>query len=350
MTEPRIIYLYGDDEYAMARRVGEFASMFQQKSTGEMNTTRLDARSMSDNDLNNAVNAMPFLAERRLVLLANPSARFSVHKAKADDGDAARVRAEVEAEARSRFLEVLEKAPSTTLVVMWDQVDPAASRGNGNREKGIGPQWLLTWMKKNAQLVESLRLPDKGAMVGWIMAEAKRQGGDFAGPAANRLWELVGNDTRQASQEITKLLTYVNWKRAVTAADVQALTPRTAEAVIWDFVDALSQGEGQKAQRLLHQFLADDGEFYVWAMIIRQFRMLLLAREVLDGGGGQKEAEAALQSKGYAVEKALKLARSWSMKRLEALYHRLLDIDEASKTGRMPLDVALDLLVAELAA
>jgi hypothetical protein len=36
------------------------------------------------------------------------------------------------------------------------------------------------------------------------------------------------------------------------------------------------------------------------------------------------------------------------MPALERIYHRLLEIDVAAKTGGMPLDVSLEMLVTEL--
>jgi hypothetical protein len=54
-------------------KLKDFESDFTDPTSADMNTARLDARTMSDTDLNNAVNAMPFLAKRRLVYLANPS-------------------------------------------------------------------------------------------------------------------------------------------------------------------------------------------------------------------------------------------------------------------------------------
>jgi hypothetical protein len=42
-------------------------------------------------------------------------------------------------------------------------------------------------------------------------------------------------------------------------------------------------------------------------------------------------------------------ARRFSLVSLESIYHRLLEIDEDAKTSRVPLDLSLDLLVADLA-
>ena len=65
---PNIFFLFGNDEFAIARRVSEFAADFPDTSSADMNTARLEARTMSEDDLNNAVNAMPFLAKQRLVI------------------------------------------------------------------------------------------------------------------------------------------------------------------------------------------------------------------------------------------------------------------------------------------
>ncbi|MBK6791854.1 MAG: hypothetical protein IPG80_04795 [Anaerolineales bacterium] len=70
---PTIFLLYGNDEFAITRKLKDFESEFTDPTTADMNTTRLEARSMTENDLNNAVNAMPFLAPKRLVYIAYPS-------------------------------------------------------------------------------------------------------------------------------------------------------------------------------------------------------------------------------------------------------------------------------------
>ena len=74
---PNVYFLFGNDEFAISRKLKDFGSDFTDPTSAEMNTAQLDARSMNENDLNNSVNAMPFLATRRLVLLANPSAKYN---------------------------------------------------------------------------------------------------------------------------------------------------------------------------------------------------------------------------------------------------------------------------------
>jgi DNA polymerase-3 subunit delta len=185
-------------------------------------------------------------------------------------------------------------------------------------------------------------------MPGWIIGEAKRQGGQIEAGAAARLAEMVGEETRQAAQEITKLLAYVNFAHPIGLEDVEAVSVVTASVDVFELVDALGLRDGKKAQKLLHCLLEDKDAFELFGMVVRQFRLLTIAREVMDEGGTLPEATAALGTHPFVAEKAWNQARKFSMESLTAIYHRLLAMDEASKTGGMPLDAALDMFIVEL--
>jgi DNA polymerase-3 subunit delta len=85
-------------------------------------------------------------------------------------------------------------------------------------------------------------------------------------------------------------------------------------------------------------------------MVIRQFRLLLLAREVIDGRGGEREVEQALGVHAFVAEKVYGQAKRFTLPALETIYHKLLEMDEAAKTSQVTLDLALDLFVVEMTA
>ena len=121
-------------------------------------------------------------------------------------------------------------------------------------------------------------MPRLRDMPGWIVNETKRQKGQMEPAAASRLAEMVGEETRVAAQEITKLLTYVNFTRPVSVADVEAVSIVSAQGDVFALVDALGSGDGKKAQKVLHQLLENEDPFALWGMVIRQFRLLLQAK------------------------------------------------------------------------
>jgi len=332
MKETNVTFLYGNDEFAIARRLAESGSIFTDSTSADMNTARLEARTMTEDDLNNAVNAMPFLAKQRLVLLANPSARYSSPPA------------------RKKFFDFIEKTPPTAQLMIYENVDVKTYRDKSRQEKEDEKHWLVKWMKKSGLKLERFALPAQWEMTGWIVNNAKEQGGAIEQPAAAKLAEMVGADTRQAAQEVAKLLTYANWARPVKVEDVEAVSISTAEPDIFAMVDALAAGNGKTAQRMLHGLLENQDAFSLWGMVIRQFRLLLLAREVIEARGGQREVEQALGVHAFVAEKVFGQAKRFTLPALENIYHKLLEIDEAAKTSQVTLDLALDMLVVELTA
>jgi DNA polymerase-3 subunit delta len=319
---PTIYFLFGNDEFAITRKLKDFDSDFTDPTSADLNTARLDARSVNENDLNTAVNAMPFLAKRRLVLLANPSAEYN------------------NSSTRKKFLEFLEKAPETTRIVMYELVDP----------RDMEKHWLVKWAAKNEKLIQTraFMLPRLKDMTGWIVNETKQQGGQIEPGAADMLKDMVGVDTRQAGMEIAKLLAYVNWARQVKVEDVEAVCIVTSQQSVFDFVDALSNGNGRSAQHLLHRLLETEDPFTLWGMMVRQFRLLIQAREIIDGRGNKEAVARALGVHPFVAEKTTSQAAHFSVETLEAIYHRLLKIDEGVKTGQVTLDLAMDTLVVEL--
>ena len=319
---PNIYFLYGNDEFAITRKLKDFESDFSDPTSADMNTARLDARSMSEDDLGNALNAMPFLAKRRLLLLANPSSKYN------------------NPQARKKFLEFIANTPETARLVMYESVEP----------KEAEKHWLVKWAEKNEKSVQvrGFMLPRLKDMTGWIVNETKNQGGKIEPRAAEMLKDMVGVDTRQAGMEIAKLLAYANWSRPINSQDVEAVCVVTSEQSVFDFVDALANGNGKSAQHLLHRLLETEDEFSLWGMVVRQFRLLIQAREVLDGRGNKDDVARALGVHPFVAEKAAQQAARFSIESLEAIYHRLLSIDEKVKTSQVTLDLAMDTLVVEL--
>jgi DNA polymerase-3 subunit delta len=208
----------------------------------------------------------------------------------------------------------------------------------------------VKWAQKNGKKIQTkaFMLPRLNDMTGWIVNETKKQDGQIEPRAANMLKDMVGVDTRQAGMEIAKLLAYVNWERPINTDDVEAVCIVTSQQSMFDFVDALSNGNGKVAQHLLHRLLESDDPFSLWGMVIRQFRLLLQAREILDGRGNKDDVARALGVHPFVAEKTTGQAGRFNIEFLEHAYRKLLAIDEGVKTGQVTLDLALDRLVVEM--
>jgi DNA polymerase-3 subunit delta len=83
-------------------------------------------------------------------------------------------------------------------------------------------------------------------------------------------------------------------------------------------------------------------------MVVRQFRLLIQAREIFDGRGNKDDVARALGVHPFVAEKTTGQAARYSMESLESIYRELLRIDEGVKTGQSTLELAMDTLVVEL--
>lgn len=326
---PIVYLLNGDDEYAIARFVDELERKLGDPATASMNTTRLDGNTFNLDQLASIANALPFLASRRLVILTHPLARLSGPGAK---------------DAQTKFTDQLEKVPATTALVL---VENRLLTSDKDRKKGK-THWLESWALKHKEkvLLRSYPAPKGAEMVKRIQDAAQKAGGQISYDAAGLLAALVDNDPRLADQEIEKLLAYVNYKRPIEFDDVQTLTADTGQGDIFALVDALSNRDGRQAMAMLQRLLEYQDYYAIFGMIVRQFRLLIQAREVLDHGGQKEDIQRQLNQHPYVAEKLLGQAHRFALPELERVYHRLVEIDEAVKTSQMPERLALETFVS----
>lgn len=324
-----VVYLFhGDDELAINEAIGELKSRLGAPSTIALNLTTLDGRSLSIEEFETSGRSMPFLAERRLTILNHPMAYLKQESK------------------RKRVLSFLEELPEKNAVVLAEYQPLLSARERKQNKK----HWLEKWGQAMGEkfFVKEFALAKGQQLTSWIIQRARKSGGEFEPAAADHLASVVGEDIRTVDQEIVKLLTYVNYERPVSIDDIQNLTEGVQEGAIFDFVDALGNRNRKKAIKEYHRLLADQDPQRVFGMIIRQFRLLLLSREILDHNGGEADISSQLKTHPYVSRKIASQARQFSQIQLEGIYHRLLDIDSELKTGVMSGDLNVDLLISEV--
>ncbi|HSV85944.1 MAG TPA: DNA polymerase III subunit delta [Levilinea sp.] len=326
--EPNVYILHGDDDFALAAAVKSLSDQMGEPGMAEMNTARLDARVASDEVMRTAANSPPFLCAHRLVIVWHALARFG------------------SAGAQGRYQPFLEKIPATTQIVLV--IPDIQERGKWK----LLPEthWLTKWRQQAGDRVkyQVCTLPPLKEMPKWINNQARSLGGVFTQAAAVALTAHVANNTRLANLEIEKLLAYANYQRPVEVVDVEMLTVGSGQTSVFEMVDAMAGGNPTAALRMLHKLLEEQEESYLFAMIIRQFRLLVQTRELMDEGASLKSIEKMLIQPEFIIRKLYGQAQRFSMSRLEDIYRRLLEVDEAMKTSSMPAELALDLFIAEV--
>jgi len=332
-SQAHILLFHGDDEYEMNKEVEALARSVGDAGLAELNFSRLDGQANNLDEMMTAANTLPFLAERRLVILANPLARQNSEAAQA------------------RFRSFLEGVPASTTLVL--AVADHQVREEGRlRWKELGEKhWLRTWAAKHPEQVKvtNFFLPKQPAdMAKWVLARARQAGGEFSPQAAAVLVSHIDFDKFLAELEIDKMLNYVNFNRRVESDDVEQLTAAHGQKSIFDLVDAMGSGRSEVAIRTLHRLLDQEEQEMIFGMVVRQFRLLLQAREILDEGGNVQAIKTKLRQHEYVAGKLDAQARRFSMEELKTAYRGLAEIDRALKTSQMSFVQAFEIFIAKL--
>lgn len=347
-----ILICHGDDEYAIATHLRAIEAEFCSGDMGDINLTRLDGASANQDELVNAVTSIPFFAEKRLVVLSNPlpavrkrpgGREESEEGEETDTGSAG--------EKKQKFLAFLNNVPETTILtlVIADNQAWSSKKREYDWEVLKDSHYLVKWAKENKERVElcSFALPRQEAMPGWITREAGKRGLKFNPAAAVELAQYVGNDTRLASKELEKLDLYLGDRRAVEAADIAAICTFTSSVTIWQLVDAMGEKNTHKALEVHHQLLETMDAREIFPMIIRQFRLLLMAREVMDARGNEAEVAAQVGVAPFQAKNLIKQAANFDRAALQRIYFQLMGMEEDSKSSGVEMPVLIDGLIIQ---
>ncbi len=356
LPQQSVIVCHGDDEIAISLYIHTLEHEIGDDAMADANISHLDGKTCSENDLANLVMSSPFFTEKRLVILSNPFARMGKEKkGEPEEGQEIPERTGVKTgDLKKRFLDMLSGIPSTTtlLLVIEDALAWDSKIGRKNWEVLKGSHFLVKWIEQNdgGVLIKPFSLPDPKEMPGWIQKEAASKKCKFKPDAAAELAQYVGNDTRLAAMEIEKLALYVGDKRPVEVEDVMALSTSTSSATIWKLVDAIGKKDAHQAVLLYHQLLeTHDVNYEIYPMIVRQFRQLLMAREVLDERGNTQVIMRDLGVQQFVADNLGKQAANFTMPALEKIYFQLMKIEEDGKNGMGDLETAIDALIVTAA-
>ncbi|MBI4788731.1 MAG: DNA polymerase III subunit delta [Chloroflexi bacterium] len=329
--------LHGEDEFSRTEELNKLRAKMGDPQFADLNTMLFDGRKVSFGELQHACDSVPFLADKRLVIVEGMLTRLEPRRTQnAEDGD--EIEEEVNPDLAKDLKEYLPRLPDSTRLVFVES--KTLAKNNPILKQAEGD-------KKNAH-VKEFQLPKETALPRWIQARVAEKQGAIEPDAVNALAAHVGSDLRLMDNEIAKLLAYCG-PEPIRVEDVNTLVAAVRESSIFDLVDAIGARQTSAALKLLHAQLDQNAApLYLLTMIARQFRMLLQIKDLAARGMNPAAIREQLKLHPFVVDKTYKQAANFSVPQLERAYGKLLETDLAMKTSRSDPVAALDLLIVDL--
>jgi len=306
-----LYFLFGEEPYLLNQSVERFKYAVLTEGAVDFNYSLFYASDADVNVVRDAVETLPMMAARRLIILKE--AQELTDKEWAE-------------------LEPLIESPveSSVFVILASRID--------KRKKQI--RQLLD----KADCVE-FKKPYENQIPSWINYIAQTLGLTISNDAIHLLHKLVGHHLTEIEAELKKLGEYVGQRR-IEMADVAQVVSRSKEENVFDFTKAIGENDRVKAlEHLVHLMDQGQNEIGIVSLVARHVRILLTLKRGMDEGlHGAKLAHYA-QIPPYFLENYIDQARLWTIKKLEQTLVVLSETDKALKSSPLSSHIWLENMV-----
>ncbi|MDD6667119.1 MAG: DNA polymerase III subunit delta [Lachnospiraceae bacterium] len=312
-TYHHLYLLYGDEPYLKRTYKHKLVRKLV-RPDDQMNFSHYQGKDVDEKAIMDQADTLPFFADFRVILIEDSNFFKNKHDA---------------------FADYIKKGiPETTIFIF---VESAVDKRNSCFKAIV--------KSEDCQPVLFETLKERDLMT-WIGNRLKKAGKKMRRQAWEDFHTRTGESMDQMDTEFEKLLSYVGDRPEITVEDVDSICAGQAEAKVFDMISAISEKNADKVMSYYQGLLeSKEDPLGILALIERQFRQLLLAKEM--------EAEhydnaAISKTSGmypYYVSKNLNLARRFQVRDIKSLLRDAADLEERAKTGRVNPRLAVEVLM-----
>ncbi len=326
--------LLGQDDFSLRQSLEGIKRSLGDQTILAANTTTLDGQQLTLDQLRTVCETVPFLAERRLVIVRGLLERF---EPRGKSGRQKKITHVTDQQDEYKSLGAyMGKLPDSTILVLIGEGRIASNNP------------LFRELSDKAE-VRSFPLLREAKLRQWIQKRVTDEGGSISPRAVDLLTKLVGGNLWIMSHEINKLVLFTSGRR-IEEEDVKTVVSYAQQANVFTMVDAILEFKAGVAEQSLQQLLQRGAApAYLLVMLSRQVRMIVRAKELRKQGKPKLDIQNKLGlTSDFALGKTLEQAGRYPLERLKQVYDKLLEADLSIKTGKYDGELALNILIAEL--
>lgn len=286
----RVYLLWGEEEYLKEQFKDKILSLVFPDGIDEFNYKKLQVNGeLVIEELENAIDAMPFMAERTLVEVQDAE----INKMTENDTD--------------RFVKLIKDIPDYCTVVFIHNA-LFAPDGRLKTTKAI---------KKEGKEIH-FTSPDPNHLNRWIVERFQTHGKMIRAAEIEHLTFVSGNLMNRLQPEIEKVAAYAKGNE-ITKSDIDAVANHIPEADVFLITDSISKRQTDQAAKILSELLDDKNNepIALLALIGNQMRRLYAAKLYLEQKTDQHFLEETLNStSSFYLDKQKEAARGFKLDHL----------------------------------
>ena len=158
--------------------------------------------------------------------------------------------------------------------------------------------------------------------------------------------ETCGTSMLTLINEIRKLIEYVGANGTITVKDIDKLSIKELDSIIFDLTDSLGQKDTQKALEILHELLYNKEPIQkILVTLYNHFKKLYLLLLSQEYNENIAEALNLKQNQMFLITKYKRQASYFKKNELKQILHKLIDLDYKSKQGLIDINIGLEAIL-----
>lgn len=306
----QIYLLYGEEAY-LKRQYKDKLREALIADGDTMNSHYFEGKDIHVGEVIDLAETMPFLAERRVIVIEN-SGLFKSG-----------------GEKMAEYL--AQPSESTYFVFAENEID--------RRSK-------LFKAVQAAGCVVEFGAQDENTLKRWIAGILKKENKKISENTASYLLAKTGTDMENIRGELEKLICYCLDKEVVEKEDVDAICTTRISNHIFDMVSAIAEKRQKTALDLYYDLLAlKEPPMRILFLIARQYNTLLQVKELKGKGFDNKVIGSKVGLPPFVAGKYVAQAGRFKTAELKAAVSKCVEAEEAVKTGRMNDVMSVEVLI-----
>ena len=311
----QVYILYGEEAYLR----NQYKDKLKDALLGggdPMNSHYFEGKDVRVGEVIDLAETMPFLADRRVIILEN-SGLF--------------------AHGGEELAEYLG-APSETAYFVF--VEPTVDK----RSK------LYKAATAKGRAIE-FTAQDETVLKRWILSFLKKENKNITERDLNLFLDKTGSDMANIRGELEKLLCYCLERDVITTQDIEAVCTKQVSSQIFDMINAVAEKRQKEAMELYYDLLTlKEPPMRILFLITRQFNMLLQVKELKNKGLDANTIGEKVGLAGFIARKYVAQAAKFKEDDLRKALTDCVESEEAVKTGRMNDVMSVELLIVKYSA
>lgn len=308
---PKSIYvLFGEETFLQDEALRAIKSKILVEGALDFNFDLFIAPENSADQVRDAIETLPVMCERRLIILKNAEAY------KDDSWDV--------------LMPIIESpVNSATFVIVAPKLD--------KRKKNVKR------LQDQAIFVD-LKKPFDNQIPMWIDYIAHLNNVKLSGDAVSALQELVGTNLSEINNEIKKIQQYLgNQSKSVALDDVLKVVSRSRVENVFNLTDAIGRRDRASALVCLANLLENgQNEVGIVSLIHRQIRILSAIYEAKKMGMGGLRLSQKVGVPEFFLKQYLEQVRQWDREKLTTATRVLHETDKALKSSPVSSHIWLE--------